>query len=86
MNCEAVTHEAVLAPARERTLKRMHEVGGTVLLIDDATELDYTGLTSLHELGQIGNGSHRGYVTHHTLAVVAETGEVLGLAYQKLAR
>ncbi len=86
MNCEAVTHEAVLAPARERTLKRMHEVGGTVLLIHDATELDYTGLTSLHELGQIGNGSHRGYVTHHTLAVVAETREVLGLAYQKLAR
>ncbi len=86
MDCQLVTHESVLAPARERTLQRIKGVRGTVLLIHDTTELDYTGLTSLIDLGHIGNGSHRGYVTHHTLAVAAETREVLGLAYQKLAR
>jgi hypothetical protein len=37
-------------------------------------------------LGQIGNGGNRGYVAHNVLAVVAETREVLGLAYQHLAR
>jgi hypothetical protein len=86
MDCEPVTHESVLAPARERTLRRIEGVRETVLLIHDTTELDYTGLTSLDELGQIGNGSHRGYVAHNTLAIVAETREVIGLAYQKLAK
>jgi hypothetical protein len=86
MDCPAVTHETVLAPSRERTLRRIPDVHGRVLLIHDTTELDYTGLTSLRELGQIGNGSHRGYLAHHTLAVVPETREVIGLAYQKLAK
>jgi hypothetical protein len=56
------------------------------LAIHDGTELDFTGLTSITTLGQIGNGGHRGYVAHNVLAVVAETREVLGLAYQHLAR
>jgi hypothetical protein len=86
MDCRSVTHASVLAPARERTLQRMRDVPGTVLLIHDTTELDYTGLTSLMELGQIGNGSHRRYVTHRTLAVLPETREVIGLVYQKLAK
>jgi hypothetical protein len=86
MNCPAVTHAAVLAPARQRTRERMSAATGTVLLIHDTTELNYTGLRSLSELGQLGNGQSRGYLAHHVLAVEAESREVLGLAYQALAK
>ena len=55
-------------------------------LIHDTTELDYTSLTSLTGLGQIGNGNGRGYECHNTLAVHAPTRTVLGLANQILAR
>ena len=85
MNNPNVTHESVLAPSRERTLRLMGEASGTVLVIHDTTELDYSGL-SIPQLGQIGNGSGRGYLAHNALAVVVETREVLGLAYQKLAK
>jgi hypothetical protein len=83
---EAVTHTSVLAPSRERTLRLMREAEGTVLVIHDGTELDYSGLRSLKGLGQIGNGNCRGYVVHNVLAVVAETRDVIGLAYQKVAK
>ena len=87
LSAPAVTHARVLEPARQYTLRRMAAVAGTVLVIHDWTELDYTGLRSLSEqLGQIGNGSGRGYLCANALAVVAETREALGLAYQKLAR
>lgn len=80
-----VTHAAILEPARQQTLARMRAANGVVLKIHDTTELDYTGLTSLeNELGQIGNGSRRGYLCHNTLAVLARTREVLGLANQIL--
>ena len=39
----------------------MGEASGTVLGIHDTTELDYSGL-SIPQLGQIGNGSGRGYL------------------------
>src|SRR3972149_1964502 len=52
---EEVTHAAMLAPSQERTLRLMREAEGTVLVIHDMTELDYTGLRSLKGLGQIGN-------------------------------
>jgi hypothetical protein len=83
---EPVTHESVLAPSRERTLQLASEAEGTVLHIHDGTELDYSGLHSLNALGQIGNGHGRGYLVHNTLTVVAQTREVIGLAYQKLIK
>lgn len=86
MNADPVTHEAVLGPSRQRTLALATERAGPVLFVHDTTELDYTGLKSLTQLGRIGNGSHRGYLCHNTLAVIPGTREVLGLAYQFLAR
>ena len=85
-NRKEVTHDAVLEPHRQRTLGLMNEADGPVLLIHDTTELDYTSLTSLTGLGQIGNGRGRGYECHNTLAVHAPTRTVLGLANQILAR
>jgi hypothetical protein len=81
---KSVTHAAVLQPHRERTLARMRAYDGVVLSIHDATELDYTGKKSLAGLGQIGNGTRRGYVCHNTLAFGFDTREVLGLANQIL--
>src|SRR4051794_2125972 len=55
--CDAdeVTHEAVLAPARAHTRARVEDGPGDVLVLHDATELDYTTLSSLAgDLGQIG--------------------------------
>ena len=85
--CDAddVTHEAVLAAARQYTLARIAAAPGPVLILHDATELDYSSLTSLAgDLGQIGIGSNRGYICHNVLAVAADTDDVLGLADQIL--
>ena len=80
-----VTHEAILRPAREHTLQRLAEQEGTFLILHDGTELDYTSLESLAgDLGQIGEGHGRGYECHNSLAVNAQTREVLGLAGQIL--
>jgi len=84
MNCDEVTHEAILAAHRDVVLKRISQSHSTVLIISDATEMDYTKHESLSELGQIGNGNHRGYIVQNSLAVDAETRNVLGLCNQVL--
>ena len=93
MDCKRVTHEVVLRGHAEETRRRMATLTtGVVLVIHDGTELDYTNRNSLkRKLGQIGPGTHRGYICHNSLAVhlVKETsGEVvpqtLGLLSQIL--
>jgi hypothetical protein len=80
-----VTQEALLAALRAYTFQSIAAREGSVLLIHDATELDYTSRKSLAEdLGQIGNGLGRGYICHQVLAVDAETRSVLGLVEQIL--
>jgi hypothetical protein len=80
-----VTHEAILAPLRAYTLKNIAACQGPVLLIHDATELDYTHRHPLAEqLGQIGGGLGRGYICHNVLAVDPQTQSVLGLMDQIL--
>jgi Transposase DNA-binding len=86
MDADDVTHAAVLEPARQRVLELLVAASGPVLLVHDGTELDYTGLTSLTQLGRIGNGSHRGYLCHNVLAVEAGSRAVLGLVHQELAK
>jgi transposase-like protein len=85
MNHPSVTHESVMHPHYEWTLQQASEQQGVVLFIHDSTELDYTTLNSMaDELGQIGNGNHRGYICHNSLVVLAETREAVGLACQQL--
>jgi len=86
MKHERVTHASVLDPHRARTLERMRNTPGVVLNIHDTTVLDYSGLKSIEDLGQIGDGHGRGFYCHNCLAVVATTREVLGLAGQVLHR
>lgn len=85
--CDAddVTHEAVLAPHRQRTLQFLQTSDHFVLAVHDATELDFTTHSSLQDdLGQIGNGHHRGYLAQNTLVVDPQERIVVGLANQLL--
>src|SRR5271154_5727886 len=68
MNRPEVTHAAVLEPHRQRTLERMRQADSVVLVLHDTTELDYSGLLSISNLGSIGNGGRRGYLCHNSLA------------------
>ena len=56
MNRSEVTHQAVIAGHSAQTRRSIAALGsGTVLLLHDATELDYTSKKSLTgRLGQIG--------------------------------
>ena len=63
----------------------MRATPGVVLLIQDTTVLDYSGL-DIEDLGQVGNGNGRGLYCHNCLAVEAATRQVLGLAGQILHR
>jgi len=82
---KAVTHKAIVAAMRDYSLKRIAAHEGPVLIVHDATELDYSSLVSLApHLGQIGKGTHRGYICQNVLAVDPTTGELLGLLDQIL--
>ncbi len=73
--CRSVTHQALVAAMRNYTLERISNHHGSVLVVHDATELDYTSLESLaNELGQIGKGTHSGYICHNEIALDASTG------------
>lgn len=84
MACDEVTHETILDAHREATFDRIKQMDGPVLILHDTTELDYTTLRSLTDLGQIGCGTRRGYITHNSLAVDPSTREALGLVSQVL--
>jgi len=81
-----VTHAALVRSHADHTRECMAALGsGVVLILHDATELDYTNKTTLAgQLAQIGQGTHRGYICHNSLAVRADTGAVLGLTSQIL--
>lgn len=86
-DCEQVTHEALLDSMRRYALRNIAAHPGTVLLIHDATELNFTSRKSLADkLGQVGNGMGHGFICHNVLAVDAESGSVLGLMNQLLHR
>lgn len=90
MDCEEVTHSAILKAHGDATRRKMcdlanHELGATFLIIHDATELDYTTLSTLrNDLGQIGQGTHFGYICHNSLVVQFEPRYVVGLGSQIL--
>jgi Transposase DNA-binding len=86
MKCPQVTHARVLQPHVQRTLNRVQQCPGTVLILHDGTELDFTDNTALHPyLGQIGKGSRKGYLCLNSLAVLPGAQRtVLGLVSQLL--
>jgi hypothetical protein len=85
-----VTHGVVIRSHADYTRGRIAELAGQdvdVLILHDATELDFTSKTTVSKhMSQIGMGTRRGYVCHNSLAVRADTGAVLGLTSQLLHR
>ena len=55
-----------------------------LLILHDTTELDFTSHQALRGTGPIGDGGGRGFLQHNRLAIHAETGEILGLAFQQI--
>lgn len=86
MNRPEATHAALLRSHADHTRADIAALGtGVVLILHDATELDYTKKTTVSKrLSQIGQGTRRGYICHNSLAVRADTGAVLGLTSQIL--
>jgi hypothetical protein len=84
INKPTVTHASVMEPHYAATLQQARQSRSTVLFIHDTTELDYSGQQTLSSLGPIGKGTTQGYLAHHSLAVDADTGEMIGLAQQIL--
>jgi hypothetical protein len=77
----AVTFDAILAPHREQTIKRMRGQK-TVLNIQDGTDLNYSSLAKCTGLGLIGSNqtkaTSRGFHLHSTF-VVSTDGIPLGI-------
>ena len=85
MDRDQVTHEAILASHREATCLKIKQIRGPVLILHDATELDFTNHKSLSDdMGQIGNGNRRGYIAQNSLAVNPKTRQGIGLYNQVL--
>jgi hypothetical protein len=86
MNRPEVTHQSVLAAPCELTRQRMRDAQGVTLVLHDTTELDYSGLHSIRDLGSLGGDLNRGFLCHNSLAFDPQRREVLGLAHQILHR
>jgi len=86
MNRPEVTHASVLAAPFERTRQQMRDATGVTLVLHDTTELDYSGLHSITDLGSIGGDLNRGFLCHNSLAFDPNRREVVGLANQILHR
>ena len=82
-NRPEVTHHGVTAPHFRLTRQRMDQPD-PLLILHDTTELDFTSHQALRGTGPIGDGGGRGFLQHNSLAIHAETGEILGLAFQQI--
>jgi hypothetical protein len=63
--------EQIQSPHWQQT-RRLCQEPGQYLLIEDTTELDYTGHPATQDMGLIGDGRGRGLLLHSTLAVRIE--------------
>lgn len=79
---EDVTFEALMQPHWEHTREQI-EAQPVVLLVQDTTDVDLTPHPKTSGVGEIGNGGGRGLFLQTVLALVPETGEVLGCALQE---
>jgi hypothetical protein len=86
VNRPEVTHAAVLHGHRELTLAKMRAWPRPVLIVHDTTELDYSGLHAIDDLGPLGNGGGRGLLCHNSLAIDPKDKTVIGLVNQRLHR
>lgn len=84
MKTKEVTHASVLSSHFAMTRNELEKSSEYLVVAHDTTELDYTSHATLIDLGQIGSGTHRGYLCHNSLAVDPKDRRVIGLANQIL--
>lgn len=77
---EAVSHDAILHPHRQRTIERSSE-HPLVLAVQDTTDIDLSSHAATEGLGYLGSPSTRGLLVHNVLCVSGE-GTPLGLLDQ----
>lgn len=76
-NNDKVTSERILSPHREATLRRM-ACYVTILLVQDTTQLNYSGQKQKSGIGPLNRDNHRGILLHPTIAVT-DGGLCLGV-------
>lgn len=76
-----VTFTALASPHWQHTRAQAR---GTVLLLGDTMETDFGIHRQVQGLGPTGDGDGRGFFLHSSLMVLAQTGEIMGLAGQDL--
>jgi hypothetical protein len=81
---EGVSHAALSEPHWQQTREKASQSGRVVLMVQDITELDYSGHPATQGLGPIGNHQGRGLMVHNTVAIQPGERQVLGLAYQQV--
>lgn len=70
-NHKSITPEQILTPHYEATLERIKKEK-VVLILQDTTEIDFSGRKSLSEVGYLGNERKKGFYLHPNLAVTPE--------------
>ncbi len=79
------SHQTILGAHASAALDTMEQHQGVVLLLHDATVLDFSGHTTLEDdLGPVGNGGGRGWLAHQSIAVNPLDRTVFGLVSQIL--
>jgi Transposase DNA-binding/Transposase DDE domain len=82
MDCEEVSHAAIIGPHAERT-RQSCPAGSVQLILCDTTEIDFG--RSVPGLGPVGKKrTNRGFFLHSGLMRDAATGAIRGLAGQEL--
>jgi hypothetical protein len=79
-----VSHAALSAGHWQQTRAKAGQSGPVVLMVQDITELDYSGHRATAGLGPIGDHQGRGLLVHNTLAIEPSQRQVVGLAYQQV--
>ena len=77
-----VSFEALMQAQWQQTREHI-ETRPVVLLVQDTTEVDLSHHPKTRGLGQVGNERGRGLYLQTVLAVLPESGEVLGCAIQE---
>jgi hypothetical protein len=77
---EAVSHEALSQAHWQQTREQAGASGPVVLMVQDITELDYSGHRATAGWGPIGDHRGQGLMVHNTLAIEPTARRVVGLA------
>jgi hypothetical protein len=79
---QAIHYEQLARPVWEQTRAQMAQEGGTLLLVQDTTELNFGPFPSVQGLGPLENEYQQGMLLQTMLAVCPQGKRVLGIAYQ----